>query len=74
MPLKSGKDPTESFLKPKKVFRIRVEPPSCGWLRQEGFESPDLQLEGQASSCGSYQLTSAKRLRATGTRSGNSSL
>ena len=42
MPLKLGKDPTESLLKPRKVSEIRVESPSCGWLRQEGFGSPDL--------------------------------
>ena len=29
VPLKPGKDPTESFLKPKKVSGIRVETPSC---------------------------------------------
>ena len=46
MPLKPGKDPTESFLKPRKVFGIRVESPNCGWLRQEDSESPDLRLEG----------------------------
>ena len=53
MPLKPGKDPTESSLKPKKVSGIQVESPSCGWLRQEDSRSLDLQLEGQASSCGS---------------------
>ena len=74
VPLKLGKDPTESFLKPKKVFGIRVESPSYGWLRQEGSGLPDLRSEGQASSRGSYQLTSTKRLCATGTGSGNSSL
>ena len=74
MPLKPGKDPTESFLKLKKVFGIRVESPSCGWLRQEGFGSLDLRLEGQVSSRGSYRPTSTKRLCATGTGSGNSSL
>ena len=74
MPLKPGKDPTESLLKPRKVSGIRVESCSCGWLRQEGSGSPDLRLEGQASSCGSYKLTNTKRLRATGTGFGNSSL
>ena len=74
MPLKLGKDPTESFLKPRKVSGIQVETPSCGYLRQEGSGSPDLRLEGEASSRGSYQLTSTKRLRATGTGSGNLSL
>ena len=74
MPLKPGKDPTESFLKPRKVSGIRVESPNYGWLRQENSGSPDLQLEGQASSRGSYRLTNTKQLRATGTRSGNSSL
>ena len=53
MPLKLGKDPIESFLKPRKVSRIQIEPPSYGWLRQEDSESPDLRLEGQASSRGS---------------------
>ena len=60
MPLKPGKDPTESLLKPKKVSGIRVESPSCGWLSQEGSGSFDLQLEGQASSRGSYRLTNTK--------------
>ena len=74
MPLKLGKDPTESFLKPKKVSGIQAESPNCGWLRQEDSESPDLRLEGQTSSRGSYRLTSTKRLCATGTRSSNLSL
>ena len=60
MPLKPGKDPTESFLKPKKVSGIRVESPNCGWLRQEDSGSPDLRLEGQASSRGKYKLISTK--------------
>ena len=72
MPLKPRKDPTESLLKPKKVSRIRVESPSYGSLRQEDSRLPDLRLEGQVSSCGSYRLTNTKR--ATGTGSGNSSL
>ena len=46
MPLKPGKDPTKSFLKPRKVSGIRVETPSYGWLKQEGSGSPDLRLEG----------------------------
>ena len=29
VPLKPGKDPTESFLKPRKEFGIRVGTPSC---------------------------------------------
>ena len=29
VPLKPGKDPTESFLKPRKVSGIRVGTPSC---------------------------------------------
>ena len=75
MPLKPGKDPTKSFfLKPRKVSGIRVESPNCGWLRQEDSGSPDRRLEGQASSRGSYRLTSTKRLRTTGTGSGNLSL
>ena len=74
VPLKPGKDPTESFLKPRKVFGIRVGSPSCGWLRQEGSGSPNLRLEGQVSSRGSYQLTSTKRLRAIETGSDNSLL
>ena len=74
MPLKPGKDPIESFLKPKRVSEIRVESPSCSWLRQEGFGSPDLRLEGQASSRRGYGLTNTKRQRATGTGSGNLSL
>ena len=52
MPLKPGKDPTKSLLKPRKVSGIKVESPSCSWLRQEGSGSPDLRLEGQASSRG----------------------
>ena len=60
MPLKPGKDPTESFLKPKKVSEIQIESHNCSWLRQEDFGSPNLQLEGQASSRGSYRLTSTK--------------
>ena len=74
MPLKPGKDPTESLLKPRKVSGIQVESPNCDWLRQEGSESPDLRLEGQASSRESYRLTNTKRLCAIGTGSGNSSL
>ena len=46
MPLKFEKDRTESFLKLRKVSEIWVEPPSCGWLREEGSGSPDLRLEG----------------------------
>ena len=74
MPLEPGKDPTESFLKPRKVSGIWVESPSYGWLRQEGSKSPDLRLEGQVSSRGSYRLTNTKRLHATEAGSGNSSL
>ena len=53
---------------------IKVESPSCSWLRQEDFGSPDLRLEGQASSRGDYGLTYTKQQRATGTGSDNSSL
>ena len=42
VPLKLGKDPTKSLLKPRMVSGIRVESPSCGWLRQEGSGSLDL--------------------------------
>ena len=42
MPLKPGKDPTKSFLKPRKVSGIRIKSPNYGWLKQEDSESPDL--------------------------------
>ena len=60
MPLKPGKDPTKSFLKPRRVFGIRVESLRYDWLRQEGSGSPDLRLEGQASSRGDHGLTNTK--------------
>ena len=74
VPLKPGKDPIESFFKPRKVSGIRVESPSCGWLRRKGFGSSDLQLEGQVSSCGERGLTNTNQQCATRTGSCNSSL
>ena len=74
MPLKPRKDPTESFLMPKRVSGIGVESLSCGSLRQEDFGSPDLQLEGQVSSRGDYGLTNTKLQRAIKNGAGNPSL
>ena len=53
MPLKPGKDPTESFLKPRKVSGIRVGLLAASNRREKDSGSPDLRLEGQARSRGS---------------------